>query len=151
MERETAEAQESLEFRHRFVGEFASGLASYIARAGRFEGLLDRLRFVKRARLESLIVELEEVLVAYRSWTPAALPPTEAAPALTGGSDDRIDWDVLVAGVKRHVRTPVHRVGEVAGSVALAVGRRSKDAVGSARQQVRRLRGSGSAGSQGEE
>lgn len=100
---------------------------------------LDRLRFIKRARLESLILELEEVLSAYRTWMPSQSPPPEPVPALPEGSEERFDWDALVAQVKRHAGTPVHRIGEAAGHVALGVGRRSKEAVSFTREKARRL------------
>lgn len=114
--------------RRLFTESFAAHLADYIANAGRVDTWLDRIRFIKRAHLERLILELEQVLAAYRQWQPEQsaeqLGTVDEPAGLTTGSSDRVEWQRLVSEVRSRAASPVRRIGDAAGSTWEAVSSR---------------------------
>ena len=103
LDRETADVQDALIARRVVTEDLASHLADYVGRGGRVEVWLDRLRFVKRARLESLILQLDRALEAQRAWAPYGV--ARPAAALPGGTGDGFDWNALAEQVRHHAGT----------------------------------------------
>jgi hypothetical protein len=149
--RELEQSRTALEQRRDFLRGLADHLGAYLVDAGRVDGLLDRFRLIRRARLDRLILELDRVLEVYRTWVPdddvfdqptpdptlvegqqAALP--EPAPAF--------DWGELVRVTRKRSGALIERTGTLAGDAATVVGRSATRAIRAGREVIRRDGGS---------
>ncbi len=116
--REVAAARSALQERHDSLRRLADHLGAYLSDAGRIDSLLDRLRIIRRARLDRLIVELDEVLSVYRLWLPhrpeePALSEAPAA-ALTEGENHGFEWRVLARSSRERSAAVVGRAAHSA-------------------------------------
>lgn len=86
--------------RHRALAALSARIARYLSVGGTVSTLTDRLRLVRRARLKSLLNELDELLRAF----PPGLGPGDVGAGepipLGDGTVERRQWDRLVSGAK---------------------------------------------------
>ena len=145
--RELEESRVALGERRDFLRGFADHLASYLSDAGRVDGVLDRLRIIRRARLDRLILEMDRVLDVYRTWMPGSLAlegpaaesaPAAAEPAALPAPDSGIHWAELVRATRERSGALAERTGAIAGGVATAVGRSTMRAVRAGRALAQR-------------
>lgn len=90
-----------VEDRHRELAELSRRIAQYLSVGGTVSTWTDRLRLVRRAKLRSLLTELDELLRVF----PQQLAPTgmaqETSPIPLGdGSAERKQWEHLVAAAR---------------------------------------------------
>lgn len=91
-------ARSSIEDRHRDLISLAEDVAEFLDAGGHTDGLLERIRIFKRARLNSLLSELDEMLQAYRGAADQLgyeLDTVSEPLALTTG--DSSAWSVLMS------------------------------------------------------
>lgn len=108
--------------RNRVLAELSRRIAHYLGVGGSLSTWADRLRIIRRAKLRSLLTELDELLRVFPRMTE---PDGHADPIPLGdGSAERKQWDRLVSGARslpqaavpvlktignRLQRLPIHR------------------------------------------
>lgn len=87
--------------RHRALAALSERIAVYLSEGGAVSTWTDRLRLVRRARLKSLLTELDELLHVFPLHTGLAAELPGALPIPLGdGSIERKQWDRLVSGAR---------------------------------------------------
>lgn len=93
----TETAKSSIEERHRDLVGLAEAVAEFLDAGGHTDGLLERIRIFKRARLNRLLNDLDEMLQAYRGAADDLgyeLAPVSEPLALTVGESSA--WAVMM-------------------------------------------------------
>lgn len=84
--------------RHRVLAELSRRIAHYLGVGGSLSTWADRLRIIRRAKLRSLLTELDELLRVFPRITEL---DGHADPIPLGdGSAERKQWDRLVSGAR---------------------------------------------------
>lgn len=90
-----------VEERHGALAELSERIAQYLSVGGAVSIWTDRLRLVRRAKLKSLLIELDAMLHVFPDHLehPGVTAVSGTVP-LGGGSPERKQWDRLVSGAR---------------------------------------------------
>ncbi len=101
LERLVARLGSQVEERHRELAELSRRIAQYLSVGGAVSTWTDRLRLVRRAKLRSLLTELDELLRVFpRQPALPGVAATSSPIPLGDGSPERKQWDRLVSGAR---------------------------------------------------
>lgn len=96
-----ATAKDAIAERHQAMAALAERIATHLDDGGHTNRLLDKLRIVSRSRLRTLLLELDQLLQAYRSSAASVgiELPLPAAPAGDDGEPSAGAWERIVGEV----------------------------------------------------
>lgn len=95
-----ARLHSEVEERHRAMGSLSESIAEYLTVGGTVSAWTDRLRLVRRARLKSLLTELDELLLVFPRHSVLDRQPGAPPIPLADGSVERKQWNRLVSGAR---------------------------------------------------